>query len=59
MRYPLYHASLGGSVVKNPLANAGPAGIQSLGWEDPLEKEIANSLRCSCLDNPWTGGLAG
>ena len=34
---------LGGSVVKNPPANAGDAGDtgSSLGWEDPLEKEMA------------------
>ena len=29
----------GGSVVKNLPSNAGDAG--SLGWEDPLEKEMA------------------
>ena len=34
---------LGGSVVKNPPASAGDAGDtgSSLGWEDPLEKEMA------------------
>ena len=33
----------GGSVVKNLPANAGDAKdvVQSLGWEDPLEKEMA------------------
>ena len=26
---------------------------QSLGWEDPLEKEMAtHSIQCSCLENP-------
>ena len=30
----------GGSVVKNPPANAGDA-VPSLGREDPLEKEMA------------------
>ena len=30
----------GGSLVKNPPANAGDT-VQSLTWEDPLEKEIA------------------
>ena len=29
-----------GSVVKNPPANAGDVGL-SLGWEDPLEREMA------------------
>ena len=33
----------GGSVVKNPPSSAGDAGnsVQSLGWEDPLEEEMA------------------
>ena len=33
----------GGSAIKNPPANAGDVGsfIQSLGQEDPLEKEMA------------------
>ena len=33
----------GGTVVKNPHANAGDAkdGVRSLGWEDPLEEEMA------------------
>ena len=30
----------GGSLVKNPPANVGDT-VQSLTWEDPLEKEIA------------------
>ena len=29
-----------GSMVKNPLAMQ-ETGVRSLGWEDPLEKEIA------------------
>ena len=34
-------------MVKNPLANIGDAGdgVQSLGWEDPLEKEMATHSR--------------
>ena len=35
-------------------------GIRFVGWEDPLEKEIANQLQGSCLVNPRTeeaGGL--
>ena len=27
-------------------------GVRSLGREDPLEKEVANPLQCSCLENP-------
>ena len=30
----------GGSVIKNPLINAGDVGSQSLGWEDLLEKAM-------------------
>ena len=25
--------------------------VRSLGWEDPLEKEMANPLQSSCLEN--------
>ena len=31
----------GGSVVKNSPANSGNAGVWALGWEDPLEEEMA------------------
>ena len=31
--------------------------VQSLGWEDPLEKEgNGNPLQYSCLENPMEGG---
>ena len=30
--------------------------VQSLGWEDPLEKEIATQLQYSCLENPMGRG---
>ena len=36
----MYYSFPGGSVVKNPPANAGDMGL-ILGQEDPLEKEIA------------------
>ena len=26
--------------------------VQSLGWEDPLEKEMGNPLQNPCLENP-------
>ena len=35
-------------------------GVQSLGWENVLEKEMATQLQYCCLENPWTeepGGL--
>ena len=31
--------------------------VQSLGWEDPPEKEMANPLQYSCLENPMDGGV--
>ena len=46
---------LGNSVVKNP-----PAQVQSLGWEDPLEKEMATYSSILAWEIPWTeetGGL--
>ena len=30
--------------------------VQSLGWEDPLEKEMATQLQYSCLENPVDRG---
>ena len=49
---------LGGSVVKNPPANAGLA--RSLVGEDPLEKKIAAHSSILAWRIPWTeepGGL--
>ena len=31
--------------------------VQSLGWEDALEKEMANPLQYSCLENPMVRGV--
>ena len=43
-------------MVKNLLAMEETC-IQSLGWEDPLEKEMAtHPLQYSCLENPMDGG---
>ena len=49
-------------MVKNPPANAGDmeTQVQSLGWEDPLEKEMATHSSVLAWRNPWTeepGGL--
>ena len=46
-------------MVKNPLANAGGV-VQSLGWDDPLEKGMAThssilAWRIPCTEEP--GGL--
>ena len=30
--------------------------VPSLGWEDPLEKEMATHTPYSCLENPMDGG---
>ena len=30
--------------------------VRSLGPEDPLEKDMANPLQYSCLENPMDGG---
>ena len=52
-------ASLVDSAVKNPPAMQ-EMRVQSLGWDNPLEKEMATPLQYSCLENSRTeepGGL--
>ena len=47
----------GGSVIKNPPASAGDkqeTQVQSLGWKDPLEEEMAHQY--SCLEHPMDRG---
>ena len=46
----------GGSVVKNPPANAGDTGdaVRSLGREDPLEKGMAVHSSILAWRIPWT-----
>ena len=43
----------GGSVVKNPPAKQ-ETQIRSLGWEDPLEKEMATHFSILAWEIPWT-----
>ena len=43
----------GGSVVKDLPANAGDQ-VRSLGWEDPLEKEMATPSSILAWEIPWT-----
>ena len=43
----------GGSVVENLPANQ-EVWIQSLGWEDPLEKEMAIHSSILAWENPWS-----
>ena len=42
-------------MVKNLLAMR-ETWVRSLGWEDPLENEMATSLQYSCLENPRDRG---
>ena len=49
-------------MVKNPPANAGDGRDEGsiLGWEDPLEKEMATPSRILAWEIPWSeepGGL--
>ena len=48
-------------MVKNPPANAGDTrdAVQSPGWEDPLEKEMATHLSVLVWKIPWTEGPGG
>ena len=48
--------SPGGSVVKNPLAMQ-EMWIQSLGWKDPWEKEMATLSSILAWEIPWTEDL--
>ena len=43
----------GGSVVKN-LPSKQETQVQSLGWEDPLEKEMATHSSILAWRIPWT-----
>ena len=44
----------GGSVVKNPLANAGDAGLSPGLERSPLKKEMATHSRILACKIPWT-----
>ena len=44
----------GGSVVKNPPANAGDTGDTALGWEYSLEEEMATNFSILAWRIPWT-----
>ena len=48
-----YKGFPGGSVVKNLLAMQ-ETRVQSLGWEDPLEKEMATHSSSLAREIPWT-----
>ena len=46
------HSFPGGSVVKNTPANVGVM-VPPLGWEDPLEEEMANQASILAWKIPW------
>ena len=48
-----YWASLVAQMVKH-LPTMWETWIQSLGWEDPLEKEMATHSSILALEVPWT-----
>ena len=48
-------ASLVAQTVKN-LPAMQETRVQSLSWKDPWEKEMANPLQHSCLENPMDRG---
>ena len=50
---PVYRASLVAQMVKS-LPAMWETWVQSLGWEDPMEKEIPHQY--SCLENPTDKG---
>ena len=57
--HQIYLGFPGGSVVKNLPAKQ-ETWVQSLGWEDPLEEEMATHSSIPAWEIPWTedpGGL--
>ena len=53
--YPLYYSwtSLVAQMIKN-LCAMQETWVQSLGWEDPLEKEMATHFSILACKIPWT-----
>ena len=47
----------GVTVAKNLPANAGDAGVRTLGWEDPLEEEMVTHFDILAWKIPWTEEL--
>ena len=52
--FPVSMCFPGGSVVKNPWLMEETGLIQSLGWEDPLEMEMAPHTSILAREIPWT-----
>ena len=51
-----YRAFPGGTVGKGSTCQCRKTWVRSLGWENPLEEEMANPLQYSCLENPTDRG---
>ena len=51
--YPTYPGFPGSSVSKEPACHCRRQ-VQSLGWEDPLEKEMATHSNILAWEIPWT-----
>ena len=58
LRLVNYLGSPGGSLVKNPPVMQ-ETQVQSLGWKDPLEKEMATHSSILAWRIPWTVELGG
>ena len=58
MLYLLYLGFPGGSVVRNLPAQQ-ETQFQSLGWEDPLESEMATRFSMLAWEISWTEELVG
>ena len=56
--YCIYRTSLVAQTVKN-LPAVQETRVQSLGWEDPLEKEMATHSSVLAWKIPWTGKPSG
>ena len=41
-------------VISLPMQETQETGVQSLGWEDTLEKEMATHFCILAWENPWT-----
>ena len=54
--YTISWSSLVAQLVKN-LPAMQETRVQFLGWEDPLEKEMATHSSISCLENPMDRGV--
>ena len=55
----MYLGIPGGSVVKNPPANAAHMGFRSLGGKDSLEEEIVICSSILAWEIPWTDKTGG